>query len=54
MVRGWPQIQVGDGRLAPKTGGTWEVDTCHTPSGSELVVFMTWLGLATCDMCHEP
>ena len=24
---GWPQRQVGDGRLAPKTGGRWEVET---------------------------
>ena len=25
MVGSWPQKQVGDGRLAPKTGGRWEI-----------------------------
>ena len=27
----WPAKQVGDGRLAHKTGGIWEVDTIATP-----------------------
>ena len=28
---GWPRKQVGDGRLAPKTGGRMEVETPATP-----------------------
>ena len=40
LVGGWAPQQVGDGRLTPKTGGRWEVETlsCHTDNLTVYIV----------------